>query len=191
MTIGENIKHFRKEKGLTQKELGNLCGINEVQIRRYELGGSNPKLETIQKIATALGVEPYALDDRLFNISIGHQTLQYLQSELQRIDNYSGDIAVKEKYRKEQVEKMIIQLQNELNELENNNSNDIQLLSGSSYIPKNGTNTVTYSLEDNEQAEFRKKMAQAFSQLNSMGREKALEQIELLSKIPEYQKDHK
>lgn len=66
MTIGENIKYFRKEKGLTQKELGNLCGINEVQIRRYELGGSNPKLETIQKIATALGVEPYALDDRLF-----------------------------------------------------------------------------------------------------------------------------
>lgn len=58
MTVGENIRRLRKEKGLTQKQLGELCGINEVQIRRYELGGknSNPKIETIRKIANALGV---------------------------------------------------------------------------------------------------------------------------------------
>ena len=99
MAIGENIRNIRKEKGLTQKQLGERCGIAEANIRKYELGGANPKLETINKIAKALDVEPYELDDRLFNISIGHQTLQYLQSELQRIDNYSGDIAVKEKYR--------------------------------------------------------------------------------------------
>lgn len=58
MTVGENIRRLRKERGLTQKQLGKLCGINEVQIRRYELGGenSNPKIETIEKIANALGV---------------------------------------------------------------------------------------------------------------------------------------
>lgn len=57
MTVGENIRKLRKEKGLTQKQLGELCGINEVQIRRYELGGenSNPKIETLHKIAKALG----------------------------------------------------------------------------------------------------------------------------------------
>lgn len=65
MTIGENIKYFRKEKGLTQKQLGERCGIAEANIRKYELGGANPKLETITTIAKALDVEPYELDDRL------------------------------------------------------------------------------------------------------------------------------
>ncbi len=52
--IGEKIKKYRKEKGLTQKKLGELCGINEANIRKYELGKANPKIETIEKIAKAL-----------------------------------------------------------------------------------------------------------------------------------------
>lgn len=56
MTIGENIKRIRKEKGMTQKELGQKCGIADSAIRRYELGGANPKIETIQKIAYGLNV---------------------------------------------------------------------------------------------------------------------------------------
>ncbi|NBK00664.1 XRE family transcriptional regulator [bacterium 1xD8-48] len=63
MTAGENIKRIRKEKGLTQKQLGELCGMNEVQIRRYELGGANPKFETVAKIAKALGTTPFVLYD--------------------------------------------------------------------------------------------------------------------------------
>lgn len=47
---------IRKEKGLTQKELGDLCGINEANIRKYEADKQNPKIETIEKIAKALGV---------------------------------------------------------------------------------------------------------------------------------------
>lgn len=58
MTVGENIKRIRKEKGLTQRKLGELCDpkINEVQIRQYELGKANPKIETVDRIASALGV---------------------------------------------------------------------------------------------------------------------------------------
>lgn len=54
MTIGERIRKIRTEKGLTQKKLGELCGMNEVQIRQYELGKANPKIETIERIAIAL-----------------------------------------------------------------------------------------------------------------------------------------
>jgi len=61
MTIGEKIKRIRKEKGLTQKKLGQLCGINEVQIRQYEIGKANPKIETVDKIATGLGIPIYDL----------------------------------------------------------------------------------------------------------------------------------
>lgn len=56
MTIGENIRAIRKEKGLTQKELGRLCGIAEITIRQYESEKYQPKIETIEKIAKALGV---------------------------------------------------------------------------------------------------------------------------------------
>lgn len=56
MTVGENIRKLRKERGLTQKQLGELCGINEANIRKYEADKQNAKIETIEKIAKALGV---------------------------------------------------------------------------------------------------------------------------------------
>ena len=61
MSIGDNIKRFRKERGITQKKLGELCGIAEPNIRKYENGKQNPKLETIEKIASALGIDPFDL----------------------------------------------------------------------------------------------------------------------------------
>ncbi len=63
MTVGERIRIARKEKGLTQKALGEACGIAEPTIRRYELGKLNPKFETLGKIASALGVDIYSLLD--------------------------------------------------------------------------------------------------------------------------------
>ncbi len=56
-TIGEKIREIRKARGLTQKELGEKAGIAEPTIRRYELGKLNPKIETVKKIADALGVD--------------------------------------------------------------------------------------------------------------------------------------
>lgn len=61
MTVGENIKRLRRERGLTQKNLGELCGIAEPNIRKYENSKQNPKLETVEKIATALGVTAFEL----------------------------------------------------------------------------------------------------------------------------------
>lgn len=63
MSVGENIRRIRKEKGLTQKKLGELCGIAEPNIRKYELGKANPKIETISKIADALEVHIQELLD--------------------------------------------------------------------------------------------------------------------------------
>lgn len=61
MLIGDNIRRLRKERGITQKKLGELCGIAEPNIRKYESGKQNPKLETIEKIASALGVTAFDL----------------------------------------------------------------------------------------------------------------------------------
>ena len=61
LTVNENIKRIRKERGLTQKRLGEICGIAEPNIRKYENGKQNPKLETVEKIASALGVSAFEL----------------------------------------------------------------------------------------------------------------------------------
>ena len=63
MTIGENIRRIRKEKGMTQKQLGDLCQMANSAIRRYELGKSTPKLKTLHKIAKGLGVPTGALTE--------------------------------------------------------------------------------------------------------------------------------
>lgn len=55
-TLGMRMRTIRKKKGLTQKQLGELCGIDEANIRKYELGKQNPKYGTIFKIADALDV---------------------------------------------------------------------------------------------------------------------------------------
>jgi len=69
VTIGENIRYYRKAKNFTQKKLGSLCGMNEVQIRQYELGKANPKLDTIKRIADALSINYLFLvgDDEIEN----------------------------------------------------------------------------------------------------------------------------
>jgi len=43
MTIGQNIRALRKKKGLTQAQLGGLCGISGGAVGRYENGITVPK----------------------------------------------------------------------------------------------------------------------------------------------------
>lgn len=61
MTIGERIREKRLELHLTQKELGSMANIAAPNLRKYELGKQNPKYETLEKIASALGVTAYYL----------------------------------------------------------------------------------------------------------------------------------
>ena len=61
---GDIIKRLRKQKGLTQQELGKLLGVQKSAIAKYENGRvSNLKKETISKLAEIFNVSPnYLLD---------------------------------------------------------------------------------------------------------------------------------
>ena len=48
MTLGEKIKHHRNVKGLTQKQLGDMAGIHEVTIRKYEANKISPKRDQLK-----------------------------------------------------------------------------------------------------------------------------------------------
>lgn len=61
----DKIKKIRLEKGFTQKQLAEKCGMYESQIRKYEAGKANPKIETLQRIANALDVPLSALKNDL------------------------------------------------------------------------------------------------------------------------------
>ena len=61
MTTGQLIRAARKRAGLTQKELGNKLKISYVNISQLENDQRAPGFETIQRIAAALGCDPYSL----------------------------------------------------------------------------------------------------------------------------------
>jgi len=57
-TIAKNIKKYRKEKGLSQDKLARLADIAHATIIKIESGGiQSPTIDTVQKIAKALGVD--------------------------------------------------------------------------------------------------------------------------------------
>jgi len=55
------VRELRKLKKLTQEDLGNMVGMSQPQIGRIESGISDMTLEQMEKIAQALGVEPFEL----------------------------------------------------------------------------------------------------------------------------------
>ena len=56
VSLGMNVKYYRKVKGLTQKDLATAVGVSHPRISVIEQGGGNPTLKTIEAIADALDV---------------------------------------------------------------------------------------------------------------------------------------
>lgn len=53
-TIGTRIKELRKQKKLTQKELGKRLGVSDVSVLKWENGQNTPKYEHIHELAFEL-----------------------------------------------------------------------------------------------------------------------------------------
>lgn len=56
MNIGERIKRYRKEKGMTQEEVADRAGVTAASVSRWESGAWDPTFRDVEKIAEALGV---------------------------------------------------------------------------------------------------------------------------------------
>ena len=53
----ELVYRLRTDAGLTQAELGERMGTTQSAVARMEGGGTRPRLETLEKLATAVGAE--------------------------------------------------------------------------------------------------------------------------------------
>lgn len=89
MTTGERIRQARKSAGMTQAELAHKLGISAAGIAQWENDLRNPKIETLRKLADALGVTPgYLLygdtDPVQRSLFDAEDTAKALKGELQK-----------------------------------------------------------------------------------------------------------
>jgi ribosome-binding protein aMBF1 (putative translation factor) len=55
--VGERIRAAREAAGLSQRELARRMGTSQAAVGRLEAGGVGATLTTLQRVATALGLE--------------------------------------------------------------------------------------------------------------------------------------
>jgi transcriptional regulator with XRE-family HTH domain len=55
--LGARIKELRKYRGFSQEQLADVVDVDPKYVSFIECGRSSPSLETMENIATALGVE--------------------------------------------------------------------------------------------------------------------------------------
>lgn len=67
MTFAENLKLIRKKRGFTQKEIAERLGVSQPNYAQYENGKRKPKVETIRRIADALGVNIAVISENPFD----------------------------------------------------------------------------------------------------------------------------
>lgn len=63
MNWGERLKAVRKEKKMSQRELGERLGVSQQTIAQYEKAQSMPKSSTVDRLADALDVDWRLLQD--------------------------------------------------------------------------------------------------------------------------------
>jgi HTH-type transcriptional regulator / antitoxin HipB len=68
--LGEAIKQARKERNLTQKQLGELVGVKKAQISKLENSLTDARFETIIKVFKALNAKVN------FNVELLNQTVK-------------------------------------------------------------------------------------------------------------------
>lgn len=54
--IGQRVRNYRTEKGLSQEKLAEMSGCHPTYIGQVERGEKNATLESIEKIASAMDV---------------------------------------------------------------------------------------------------------------------------------------
>ena len=63
--LGQRIRNYRTAKGLSQEKLAELSGCHPTYIGQIERGEKNATIESIEKIASALGVSLSRLFENL------------------------------------------------------------------------------------------------------------------------------
>lgn len=84
--LNENLKSFRKSKGLTQEELAARLSVARQTISKWENGLSVPDADTLIRVAEILEVSVSELLGSTVKESIGETTISDVAEQLSRIN---------------------------------------------------------------------------------------------------------
>lgn len=162
--IATQLKKFRIEAKMTQKELASRLNVSQNAIFNWENGKREPSLETIEKLADIFDTLPSQI--------MGWDE-KYERGECE-FDEILDKIVheLPEQAERSKMVRHLEKLISSQNELENR----ISKLREDYYQKKFGESK-------------RDKINILFHLLNEKGQDKAVEQVELLTKIPEYQRE--
>ena len=77
-SMGEIISTLRREKGMTQKELGDMLNITDKAVSKWERDVACPDTQTIPKVAEILGISVEELMNAKTTSVCGHKGAGYL-----------------------------------------------------------------------------------------------------------------
>ena len=55
--VGDGIRYLRRQRNLTQEQLGEMIGVQKAQISKLENDSGNVTLETVLRVFTALNAD--------------------------------------------------------------------------------------------------------------------------------------
>ena len=83
LSFGEQIRHFRIIKGLTQKQLANKINVNRSYISEIELDIKFPSIQVLKKIIYVLDIEK--------KIAVPKYTLFLMNNPIEKLKKYESD----------------------------------------------------------------------------------------------------
>lgn len=63
MEFKDRLESLRREKGISQADIAEACGVSITTFRRWEWGTQEPRLSELKKLAAALGMTTAELLD--------------------------------------------------------------------------------------------------------------------------------
>ena len=100
-SIGQRIRNYRTNQGLSQEKLAELSGCHPTYIGQVERGEKNATLESIEKIALALNVSLSKLFEKLGGAKDNNRNIPLECYEF---------ISAKTKDEQEQIYKILIEM---------------------------------------------------------------------------------
>ena len=91
MSIGENIKKYRKEKDYTQRELADLIGVSIQAVSKWETDTGAPDISLVVPLASALDISTDALFD--YDCSIKPEDFEKIRKEYRRREVFRNQSA--------------------------------------------------------------------------------------------------
>lgn len=88
--FGNNLKHYRSEKGFSQEAFAGMIGVHVTNLSKYERNKSMPSLEIAEKMATALNM---SLDELVYGQQNEKARIRIADNELLNLFNKTQELS--------------------------------------------------------------------------------------------------